>query len=135
MVKILPFGAFVNLMPGVDGLLHIGELGEGHIEKVEDVINLGDIVDVQILSASADRIRLSTEILEDKEAVEKRREESKQAMAALRAGSKKSMNGKGGGKNHRSKRGGGGKESSTEAVKEEPPVVLKARPSKLKSGE
>jgi len=48
VVKIMPFGAFVNIAPGRDGLVHISKLGEGRIERVEDAVNAGDQIEVEI---------------------------------------------------------------------------------------
>ncbi|WP_296087089.1 polyribonucleotide nucleotidyltransferase [uncultured Corynebacterium sp.] len=49
VVKTVPFGAFVSLTPGRDGLIHISNLGgDERIEKVEDVVNVGDKVQVEI---------------------------------------------------------------------------------------
>ena len=49
VVGIQPFGAFVELLPGKDGLLHISRMAQGRVEKVEDVLNVGDEVHVKIL--------------------------------------------------------------------------------------
>ncbi len=49
VVSIQPFGAFVELVPGKDGLLHISRVAQGRVEKVEDVLNVGDEVKVQIM--------------------------------------------------------------------------------------
>ncbi|MBN2821869.1 MAG: polyribonucleotide nucleotidyltransferase [Coriobacteriia bacterium] len=49
VVNIMPFGAFVELIPGKDGLLHISRMAKGRIEKVEDVLNVGDEVEVVVL--------------------------------------------------------------------------------------
>ena len=49
VVKTTPFGAFVSLLPGKDGLVHISKLGRGkRIGKVEDVVNVGDKLQVEI---------------------------------------------------------------------------------------
>jgi polyribonucleotide nucleotidyltransferase len=49
VVNITKFGAFVNILPGRDGLLHISKLGRGkRIERVEDVVDLGDEVEVRV---------------------------------------------------------------------------------------
>lgn len=48
VVTIKPFGAFVNLVPGQDGMLHISEIEYGRLEKVEDRVNLGDKVRVVV---------------------------------------------------------------------------------------
>ncbi|QRJ58714.1 polyribonucleotide nucleotidyltransferase [Corynebacterium macginleyi] len=50
VVKTVPFGAFVSLTPGRDGLIHISNLGgDERIEKVEDVVNVGDKIQVEIV--------------------------------------------------------------------------------------
>jgi polyribonucleotide nucleotidyltransferase len=54
------FGAFVEIMPGTEGLCHISELAEGRVEKTEDVVKKGDIVRVKLLSIDEKgRLRLS----------------------------------------------------------------------------
>jgi len=54
------FGAFVEIVPGVEGLCHISELAEGRVEKTEDVLNRGDITRVKLLSIDEKgRLRLS----------------------------------------------------------------------------
>lgn len=54
------FGAFVEIMPGTEGLLHISELQAGRVEKTEDVVKKGDIVQVKLLSIDEKgRLRLS----------------------------------------------------------------------------
>ena len=49
VVSIQPFGAFVSLLPGKDGLLHISRVAQGRVDKVEDVLNVGDEVKVRVL--------------------------------------------------------------------------------------
>jgi polyribonucleotide nucleotidyltransferase len=48
VVKTTAFGAFVNISPGRDGLVHISKLGEGRIERVEDAVNEGDEIEVEV---------------------------------------------------------------------------------------
>ena len=48
VVRILNFGAFVELAPGKDGMVHISKLAERRVEKVEDVVNIGDMVWVKV---------------------------------------------------------------------------------------
>ena len=48
VVRILTFGAFVELAPGKDGMVHISKLAEKRVEKVEDVVNIGDMVWVKV---------------------------------------------------------------------------------------
>ncbi|MGH7544676.1 MAG: S1 RNA-binding domain-containing protein, partial [Gemmatimonadota bacterium] len=57
---ITAFGAFVEIIPGVDGLVHISELDEGRVEKTEDVLKKGERVRVKLLSVDEKgRLRLS----------------------------------------------------------------------------
>ena len=45
----MPFGAFVELTANVDGMIHISKLSEKHVEKVEDVVAIGDRVEVEVI--------------------------------------------------------------------------------------
>lgn len=58
VVKIMEFGAFVNVMPGTDGMVHISKLAEGRVEKVTDVLSEGQEVRVKLMEID-DRGRLS----------------------------------------------------------------------------
>ena len=49
VVKIMDFGAFVEILPGTDGLIHISKLAKGRVEKVTDVVKEGDTVKVEII--------------------------------------------------------------------------------------
>ncbi|MDO8964596.1 MAG: S1 RNA-binding domain-containing protein, partial [Coriobacteriia bacterium] len=49
VVSIQAFGAFIELFPGKDGLLHISRVAKGRVDKVEDVLNVGDEVAVEII--------------------------------------------------------------------------------------
>ena len=49
VVRIMPFGAFVELKPKKDGMVHISRLSDRRVEKVEDVVNIGDRVTVKVL--------------------------------------------------------------------------------------
>jgi polyribonucleotide nucleotidyltransferase len=44
----MPYGAFIEIMPGKDGLVHISELADFHVQNVEDVVNLGDEINVMV---------------------------------------------------------------------------------------
>jgi polyribonucleotide nucleotidyltransferase len=58
--KIVDFGAFVEIMPGTDGLVHISQLAEGRVQKVSDVLKEGDEVFVKVLEVDKQgKIRLS----------------------------------------------------------------------------
>ena len=49
VVRILPIGAFVELAPGKDGMIHISKLENRRVEKVEDVLNIGDMTWVKVM--------------------------------------------------------------------------------------
>ncbi len=62
--RIAAFGAFVEILPGTDGLLHISEIESRRIERVEDVLSLGDEVKVKVLNIDPEgKIRLSRKVL------------------------------------------------------------------------
>jgi polyribonucleotide nucleotidyltransferase len=63
VVKTTTFGAFVELTKGVDGLLHISNLSSGRVDKVEDVINRGDTVDVRVVEVDKARGRVGLRIV------------------------------------------------------------------------
>jgi len=64
VVSTTTFGAFVELAPGRDGLLHISEIAHKHIAKTEDVLNIGDEVKVKVTEIDAEgKIRLSRKVL------------------------------------------------------------------------
>ena len=62
VVSIKDFGAFVNIMPGIDGMLHISQIQEKRLNKVEDALKLGQEVRVK-LTAIDDKGRLSLSML------------------------------------------------------------------------
>ena len=64
VVRIRPFGAFIELEPGVDGLVHISQVAPHRINKVEDVLTPGQDVNVKILSVDPDARRISLSIRE-----------------------------------------------------------------------
>ena len=51
IIKILDFGAIIDLGGGKDGMIHVSELKDGFVEKVEDVVKIGDIVRAKIIRA------------------------------------------------------------------------------------
>ncbi len=58
VVRILNFGAFVELAPGKDGMIHISKLSKEHVDKVTDVVNIDDIVTVKVIKVSEKGIDL-----------------------------------------------------------------------------
>ena len=66
VIKIMDFGAFVNFMGSTDGLVHISQLKNERVEKVQDVISEGDIVKVKVLDIdSRGKIKLSMKAVEE----------------------------------------------------------------------
>jgi small subunit ribosomal protein S1 len=59
VTKVVTFGAFVEILPGVEGLVHISELAQHHVENPREVVSQGDEVRVKIIEVDADRRRLS----------------------------------------------------------------------------
>ena len=60
VVRLMAFGAFVEILAGKDGLVHISEMAEGHVDRVEDVVNVGDRVKVKVIEIdNLGRINLS----------------------------------------------------------------------------
>jgi len=67
--KIMPFGAFVEILPGKEGLLHISEIEHRRIERVEDVLKVGDEVTVKLISVESDgKLDLSRKALIERDA-------------------------------------------------------------------
>jgi polyribonucleotide nucleotidyltransferase len=50
VVRIAPFGAFVKILPNCDGMVHISQMGNGYVRQVEDILSVGDTVQVRVLS-------------------------------------------------------------------------------------
>ena len=59
VVSITKFGAFVCILPGIDGLVHISEISNERVEKVSDVLKVGDEVQVKLLDVDFDKKRIS----------------------------------------------------------------------------
>lgn len=62
VTKIVPFGAFVEIGNNVEGLVHISEMARGHVEKPEDVVAVGDDIQVKIMDVDLERRRISLSI-------------------------------------------------------------------------
>lgn len=64
IVRVRPFGAFIELEPGVDGLVHISQIAHTRVEKIEDVVQAGQEVNVKVLSVDPIAKRISLSIRE-----------------------------------------------------------------------
>ncbi|MDB4869516.1 MAG: Polyribonucleotide nucleotidyltransferase, partial [Gemmatimonadales bacterium] len=103
------FGAFVEIMPGTEGLVHISELKHGRTEKTEDVVKKGDRVKVKLLERDErGRLRLSMKALTAKPEGESQSGGSGEgegtAMAAVGASGEQADGGENGGRSERSDR-------------------------------
>ncbi|MGN0179519.1 MAG: polyribonucleotide nucleotidyltransferase [Monoglobaceae bacterium] len=65
VVSVLDFGAFVNILPGKDGLIHISKLSRKRVDKVTDVVNEGDTVTVEIIEIDEKKGRINLRRIED----------------------------------------------------------------------
>ena len=62
VVKLMPFGAFAEVLPGVDGLIHISQIANRRIGKPEDVLAVGDVVDAKITAIDEEKHKISLSI-------------------------------------------------------------------------
>ena len=85
IVKLMTFGAFAEILPGVDGLIHISQIANKRIGKPEDVLAEGQEVQVKITDIDAENKRISLSIralLQDEEAADEAAEEAEEAVEA-----------------------------------------------------
>jgi len=111
VVRIEAFGAFVNIMPGVDGLVHISQLASERVEKVEDVAVLGDELTVMVTDIDPQgKIRLSRQAVLEGWSAEEAREKDKGGKSGgggSRGGPRRDGGDRGGRGNDRGRNGGG----------------------------
>lgn len=62
VLKIMPYGAFVSVIPGIDGLVHISQIAPRRLEKVSDVLKVGDVVDAKITEINYETKKISLSI-------------------------------------------------------------------------
>ncbi|HUT78126.1 MAG TPA: S1 RNA-binding domain-containing protein, partial [Polyangia bacterium] len=80
VVRLADFGAFVNILPGTDGLVHISEMDWNRVEKVEDICREGDTMRVKVLEvdSASGKVRLSRkELIERPEGYQERPREDR----------------------------------------------------------
>ncbi len=75
ITKLVSFGAFVEVAEGVEGLIHISELAEHHVETPDEIVRSGDEVEARIIDVDAKRRRLSLSLRPKKEDREEKEEE------------------------------------------------------------
>ncbi len=59
VVRVEPYGAFINIIPGVDGMVHISQLADYRVDKVEDIANLGDELTAMVVDVDGGKVRMS----------------------------------------------------------------------------
>ncbi|NLV87303.1 MAG: S1 RNA-binding domain-containing protein, partial [Clostridiales bacterium] len=62
IVKLMPFGAFAEVMSGVDGLIHISQISNRRIGKPDEVLSVGDVTDVKITDIDTEKQKISLSI-------------------------------------------------------------------------
>ncbi len=62
VVKLMPFGAFAEVLPGVDGLIHISQIANRRIGKPDDILTVGDVVDAKITAVDQEKHKISLSI-------------------------------------------------------------------------
>jgi polyribonucleotide nucleotidyltransferase len=106
VVRTTDFGAFVEILPGVDGLVHISQLDSERVNKVEDVVSLGDEITVMVTDIDPQgKIRLSRQaVLEGWTAEEAREKDQRRPSGSGPRRPMRGGNGRGG--HDRDQRGG-----------------------------
>jgi polyribonucleotide nucleotidyltransferase len=79
VVRIVDFGAFVEIFPGTDGLLHISEISENRIKQVRDELNEGDQILVKVLALEGNKIKLSRKAILKEQREKLKKEEAGKA--------------------------------------------------------
>jgi polyribonucleotide nucleotidyltransferase len=105
VVRVEPYGAFVNILPGIDGMVHISQLADYRVDKVEDVAKLGDELTAMVIDVDpGGKVRLSRQAVLEGWSVEDARSHDRGASGGGRSGGGDRRGGDRGG----DRRGGGG---------------------------
>ncbi len=106
VVRVEPYGAFVEILPGVDGMVHISQLADYRVPNVEDVVKVGDDLMVMVIDVDpSGKIRLSRQAVLEGWTAEEARERDKKNSSRGRSGGRDRRGGGG-----RDRRGGGGRD-------------------------
>ncbi len=107
VVRVADFGAFVEILPGMDGMVHISQLDTGRVNKVEDIANLGDEITVMVIDIEpgSGKIRLSRQaVLEGWTAEEAREKDQRKPGGGRPGGGRPNGGDRGRGGNDRNRR-------------------------------
>lgn len=100
VVRVTDFGAFIQYMPGVDGMCHISQMSTEHLQRVEDAVQMGDEIMVMITDVTPEgKIRLSRKAVLEGWTLEEAREQDSKGGSGGRSGGNRGRN---------DRRGGGG---------------------------
>src|SRR5215203_799534 len=83
VTKLVPFGAFVRVADGIEGLVHISELSSKHVELAEQVVSVSDEVFVKVIDIDLERRRISLSLEQANEGIDPHNEECDSGLAAL----------------------------------------------------
>jgi len=87
VVRVEPYGAFVNIMPGVDGMVHISQLADYRVDKVEDIAKLGDELTAMVIDVDpGGKVRMSRQAVLEGWSVEEARSRDRGARPARNGG-------------------------------------------------
>lgn len=100
VVRVEPFGAFLNILPGIDGMVHISQLADYRVDKVEDIANLGDELTAMVIDVDGGKVRMSRQAVLEGWSVE-------EAQSRDRGGSRGGGGNRGGGRGGDRRNGGG----------------------------
>ena len=78
VVRLVDFGAFVEIFPGTDGLLHISEISENRVKNVRDELKEGDQIMVKVLALEGNKIKLSRKAILKEQREKLKKEQPKQ---------------------------------------------------------
>ena len=118
VVRTTDFGAFVEILPGVDGMVHISQLDSERVNSVEDVVSLGDELTVMVTGIENGKVRLSRQAvlegwsLEEAQAADSKKTGGSGSKGGNAGGNRRSGNGGGNRSNGGSSRGGNGNKNS-----------------------
>ncbi len=97
-MRITDFGVFVEILPGVDGMVHISQLDTERVNRIEDVVNMGDEITVMVTDIDPQgKIRLSRQAVLEGWTAEEAREKDQRRPSGGRGGPGRGGPGRGGG--------------------------------------
>jgi len=114
VVRTEPYGAFVEILPGQDGMVHISQLADYRVPSVEDIVHVGDEITVMVIDvdAASGKVRLSRQAVLEGWTVEEARQHDRQGGGGRSGGSRGGHSSRGGDRGRSGSRGRDGDRSS-----------------------